>query len=925
MKKKTKSKLRAADFLVIFLCLLFFSGFIFLFYKDLTHFTRRSDKTQVATVQWRDRVVQRKFNDRVVWELLAPDAPLYDEDTVRTSELSKTGIRFGSGDECVELSIFENTLVQIFTTEEGELQINLSGGDIKVDSTAGASQFAIKMADGSTVKVMGGSSVSAGSNPELGRSTVDVANGQAELSAADGSQVSLGTGESVSVDEDGIQQRPLTVVSIPKDLNVITHNETANPVTLEWRTIPSAEGSKVTIQTSRTKDFSVIEEILVVDDINHISLDPGDKTLYWRVYTESGKDSPAEGKITVNRINPVAVSYPRNSADLEYRASPEPVRFKWDGNPLAEGYTLTVSKNQDLSEPLVNTRVTGESFQSEALPEGFYYWKVTPWYSGKIDTEGESPLASFSVEKDTSEDTPLLSVPATNAKFDHGSEIPITFIWHSEERNTQSLLSIARDKDFNDIVLEEKIDMQRLSTSFDGSSLPPGTYYWKVSREDSGKKLESEMRSFQIVTPQKEEMKLLYPPDDFGVESEKIADLNFMWKLPEQSEATSSTIQISSSKDFSSVVKEVRTDKLSEKGLDLKEGIWYWRVATTSDGKTEFSPARKIQILGKLSAPEVESSTSVQEILTNGSSPAKFSWEKVEDADYYILKVYDADGKKVLETKTDKTSISQGSFTNGTYTWQVQAVSAEKENYPVRMSGISKGSFSVRSPDPINLISPATGISIAGLTALRNDTTFTWKKSADAVSYQLVLSKLNSDGSTRVVEQKNTKGDSASISRLTSGTYTWKVKASTSDGVPISSEERRFVIERLPELPAPTLTSPQKGFLIGPDFLRENRSITFAWNKVSGATVYSFNLYKKTADGKNQAILTRRNLKQNKVELTDFSILDIGTFTWTVTAYSYASDGYEERRSQSSSSSFKIDFSLPEKVETITQGVIYVE
>ncbi|MBQ2081586.1 MAG: hypothetical protein II461_07480, partial [Treponema sp.] len=85
MKKKTKSKLRAVDFLVIFLCLLFFSGFIFLFYKDLTHFTRRSDKTQVATVQWRDRVVQRKFNDRVVWELLAPDAPLYDEDTVRTS------------------------------------------------------------------------------------------------------------------------------------------------------------------------------------------------------------------------------------------------------------------------------------------------------------------------------------------------------------------------------------------------------------------------------------------------------------------------------------------------------------------------------------------------------------------------------------------------------------------------------------------------------------------------------------------------------------------------------------------------------------------------------------------------------------------------------------------------------------------------
>lgn len=923
MKKKTKSKLRAVDFLVILICLLFFSGFIFLFYKDLTHFTKRSDKIQVADVQWRERVVQRKFNDRVVWELLAPGAPLYDEDTVRTSELSKTSIRFGAVDESVDLDIFENTLIQIFTDDEGALQINLSGGDIKVDSSAGASSFAIKMADGTMVKVLGGSSVSAGSDSNLGRSSIDVSNGQAELTTTDGSEISLGTGESVSVDEDGVQKNPLTVTSIPKNLSLISYEEKSESVLLEWKKSPSAEKSKVTVMTSRTKDFSTIEETFVVEDLDHISLDPGDKTLYWRVFTEDSSEKPAEGKISVNKIKPVEVSYPRNSADLEYRNAPEPIRFKWTGNPLAEGYTITVSKNPDLSEPLVSTKVYGQSFQSESLPEGFYYWKVSPWYSGKEDSKGESSLASFTVEKDTSEDIPKLSVPASNAKIEYGEKIPITFIWNSETKNDESVLIVARDSDFKDIIIEEKLDLQRKISDFDGSDLPPGKYFWKVSRSDSGKILESEKRSFEIVTPKKEGLKLLYPPEDFGVERERLASLNFMWKLP--GKTGTSTLQISQSKDFSSLDFESRTEKSSETGIVLNEGVWWWRVSSSDGSSSDSTAARKITVLGKLKAPVLESPMETQEILIYNSSPVKFKWKKVDGADYYNLKVLDSSGKEVLHYKTTENEISRGTFAQGSYKWQVQAISSEKENLPLRMSTFSSGNFSLRVPSPVELISPAPSASIAGLTALRENTIFSWKKSGEAVSYQLILRKLNSDGSSRIVEQKSSTGSSVSIPRLTSGTYLWKIKASTAEGIPLDSSERRFVVERLPDLATPVLTSPAGGFVIGPDYLRENRSINFKWNSVPGASSYSFNLYKKTSDGKNLAVVSRKNLKSNRFELSDLSILDIGSFSWSVTAFSYASDGYEERRSKSGSSSFKIDFTLPEKVETITQGVIYVE
>ena len=91
MKKKTKSKLHLADILIVLFCLSGAAIFIFLFYRDLYSFTVRSDKQSIGYIADSARAIQRKFDDRVVWERISQNAELYNNDTIRTAELGSFG------------------------------------------------------------------------------------------------------------------------------------------------------------------------------------------------------------------------------------------------------------------------------------------------------------------------------------------------------------------------------------------------------------------------------------------------------------------------------------------------------------------------------------------------------------------------------------------------------------------------------------------------------------------------------------------------------------------------------------------------------------------------------------------------------------------------------------------------------------------
>ena len=114
-------------------------------------------------------------------------------------------------------------------------------------------------------------------------------------------------------------------------------------------------------------------------------------------------------------------------------------------------------------------------------------------------------------------------------------------------------------------------------------------------------------------------------------------------------------------------------------------------------------------------------------------------------------------------------------------------------------------------------------------------------------------------------------------------------------------------------------------FVIGPDYLKKNRSISFEWAKVKDATDYSFVLYQKNKDGSLKRIYSIDKVKSEKLQFKNLDLLDVGNFEWRVKAYCHAKDGFVEMTSDEAVFKFKIDFSLPKKVETLQPGIMYGE
>ena len=83
-------------------------------WKDLNTSQRRFDKEKIAVITFKNRIAQRKFEDRVVWERIDKSTPLYNGDLVRTSDLAEAVITFNDNSQ---IDLFENTMIQVYYSD----------------------------------------------------------------------------------------------------------------------------------------------------------------------------------------------------------------------------------------------------------------------------------------------------------------------------------------------------------------------------------------------------------------------------------------------------------------------------------------------------------------------------------------------------------------------------------------------------------------------------------------------------------------------------------------------------------------------------------------------------------------------------------------------------------------------------------------
>jgi hypothetical protein len=258
-------------------------------------------KDEIAIITFKNRIAQRKYDDRVVWERIDKSTPLYNGDLIRTAELAEAVITFNDGSE---VNIYENTMIQVYYSDFEGVNISVGNGNLQVESSE-KGNVQLTMNDGSTVKAAAGTSLSAKTGAGgAGSKTVEVQSGSATVTGASGITEAMQAGQSLSVKSTGeIAKMPVTVTSIPPELRVLNVEGEPLPVKLEWNKTNSNQ--PVILQTSRKKDFSQIAEEKVLASANDSLINISQGTLYWRVFPQGNEDEATEGKISVEAAEPL--------------------------------------------------------------------------------------------------------------------------------------------------------------------------------------------------------------------------------------------------------------------------------------------------------------------------------------------------------------------------------------------------------------------------------------------------------------------------------------------------------------------------------------------------------------------------------------------------------------------------------------------
>lgn len=929
MRKKTKSILSSILFLTI--CFLICGASLGYFFTDLNRTTVRTDK-QIATIEFKKKIAQRKFSDSVVWERLQESSPLYNEDIIRTDMAAAAKLKFIDGDVSVDLD--EKTMIQIFSGKNGELKIAVSGGNFTVDTTEATSTIKIDLGN-SIINLEKGSRLSA-SNSD-GKSSIVISEGTGIITNQEGDEEFILAGDTVKIDESGSKIKiPVTVTNLDVVQKYLVFEDQNQNVGFNLNIDSEYRNKTINFETSDTADFTTVKTRSTVSDSDSFNIDLVKGTYYYRFYPENQVNDSFNGKIIVDEIKAPKLISPNANFKYESVNVMPDINFVWDSGIYSDFCRLEIYDENDINNPVISQEVTGDSIKISSLNEGKYFWKVIPYYG--INNIGFKDIVSsqkFTIVRQQLNLTPELSIPATGSNIVLGSDDKdILFVCKSDVKESEFRFEVSSDKDFNkDVVYSSTENNVRRSVPLSIKKLPKGTYFWRVVRIDQdNKEFFSSVRDFTVSEYIPKTTQLVYPPENYSVEKVRLSATQFIWNLSDSIDKakTRSVVEIAKDEAFTQMIQSINSNGISYTGFNIPEGKYFWRVRavdTADNSEIAKTGSRVLNVIKPLDVPEIILPADNSTLTIYAGDAVNLSWKEIPESDYYIVKFIDEKNNSVISQydsiKTNAVNVSLPSDKKIKCT--VQAICEEKENSPERNSKVSEISFNIKTASKILLVAPQNNARIEGLAALKKPVVFAWTEDTQEKKKEFVLTKLYPNGTTKVISSVNNPTGSVSVSRLTAGTYRWTVNAVNKEGVSVSPDNSfTFTVSQVPDLPAVKLNVPADNFVIDINYLRVNRTVRFKWSPVTGATDYTFVLYQKNPNGTLKRIVSE-NIKSTEYVLTDLRTLDVGTFEWQVTAFTHAYDGFEEQKGKVSSSSFVVNLDLPDTVKTKDPGKMYAE
>jgi hypothetical protein len=927
---------RVRDAFVITLCLFFALFFVYRFWIDLNERMVKAGELPVGTITYKKKAAQRRFIDRVLWDRLQQESPVYNGDVIRTADISEASVTFSTGGQVIHLS--ENSLIQVFADENGP-RVDFTEGSVSVESSQGGVAL---VSGGKTVTIGEGGIVNARTGGD-GAFNLTVAAGDARLINADGSVATASAGSGLFYNQDGtVSTGPRALVFAPKpDFKMLTASNEPQSVEFLWNNTGYAAGMVTRVELASDRNFRTVTftQEYAATERAEMRLPVG--ALYWRVYpvAQNGQRylaNASTGKLTMLYAPPPNLVSPLPNDTFTYRNMLPAIRYQWSGTDNALSFRLVVADNPALSSPVMTANVSGNTQVTAALGTGTWYWRVEPVFApGITGVPAASAVSSFKILRTRGEiPAPPLMLPGPNSIISIAPGGPDShFSWRSDVEAVSCTIMVSRNADLSAPVINARLTDSYYTYTAQDALLQTGTYYWAVSQTDADGKVSplSEIRSLRASLFAEDARSFPAPAIVSPVEGSSIAldaaPVEFRWHPVSGADRYAFRLYRADGDSFP--IYETDTSSALSVSVPVSSGSYRWTVqaiGTTRNGTMEWAgnsaeqrfSARNVAAVNLVS-PANGSVVNGVDALRSGISANWTTTESLRTARFILSTNPDPlQGVPLMDIPNPRAPLVLPRLGEGTYYWTILAET--QDNFRTAARSPARFQVSAAIVEPVALVSPANGEEIP---LSETDARFVrWTSAETPARTRFVLSRNpNPLVGTPILDIQNPP-QMIALPRLQPGNYYWTVTGTTADGFSINARSpSMFRILPVPPLPAVTYISPANGATLQPEEVRTNRGVVFTWDPVQGANEYVFTLWK---DGAIRELAVNPPSSATRFVFDDLAAFsEGGNFIWQVSAQYRDSNGIVQRTGQARESRFTINISRPDRKQAYPPGITY--
>ena len=680
-------KLSGKDFIVTFAALSVISGASYGLYRDYTVGAKGSGEP-IGTITFKKKRAERMISGRSVWDSVEQNNPIYNFDSIRTTEGSSAVIKLKNN---AEISLEENTLVIVALDESGAV-VDFTKGSVYAKQDSGALSL---RSEGSTVSLSGGAlTLTKGVGKEI---SVNVSSGSAMVTGG-GNAVQVNSAQKVTLEggKAKVSEKETSLVSPLPGAIVFIERGGSSRVLFSWN--DSAQKDR-TVEVSKSRSFT--DQVVKAKGTNSCGINLARGDYFWRISNAADEVR----SFSVTDEPPVSPLSPADGERYVYKITRPAINLVWNASSYSNGFTITIAKDPDFAERVFEKTVSGSSFAVTNLEDGGYYWKVAGNYSSLALGFPPPQSRTFVIEQSRKIPSPDLLTPEDNASkgkllFSAGK---VSFSWKSVSEAESYRFEIARDRNFSDILVEKNIKGNSYSVIKD---LAEGEYYWRVTTLGA-ESAESDPSMVRMITATG--LKRIESADPV---SESSGGMRFRWTDPNG--FGNYLVEIARDKNFIQLVQSVKSSALSAAINSLPATSLYFRVSAVGEGgeKISTSEVRQFVFARDIAQPVLVSPINNKIVDVSGKGKISFVWKGVPNATSYKIEVFKysvSDETKVFsgESKIENITVDKlDEFSYGSFYWQVCSQIVENGSV-VAASKPVKGYFSI--PAGPKLSAPKVG------------------------------------------------------------------------------------------------------------------------------------------------------------------------------------------------------------------------